>query len=240
MMRAKSRGTSMAVDASHAARHDDKTFSVEVLSGGETATVIAAALTDYFDALDRAMEWLEREDPERTRSSNIGIFASSDGGRERVWAYPSEAGSSAEDTTRLVELFGFDPVAWKPPPGEFHAGRSLPPQREREPARPYEGLAAFAAAVEEAPPEIDSPLPSERLDSWLRSGKRLRLRQDFLAVWDDQRSRWCLVLGVICLWLTVTLSEPSFLAPLLAAAAGLWSRRNHRAAIGAEGVDDWF
>ncbi|MDX6454181.1 MAG: hypothetical protein QOD48_288, partial [Gaiellaceae bacterium] len=43
-----------------------------------------------------------------------------------------------------------------------------------------------------------------------------------------------------CLWLTVTLLEPSFLAPLLVAAAGLWSRRGYRTVIGAQGVDDWF
>jgi hypothetical protein len=228
----------MAVDTSHAARHDDKTFSVEVLSGGETATVVAAALTDYFDALDRAMEWLEREDPERTRSSSIGIFAASNGVREQVWAYPSEPGSSAEDTKRLVELFGFDPVAWKPPP-EFSAVRAWPPQREPEPVP--ESLATFAAAVEESPLEVYSPPSSERLDAWLRSGKRLRLRNDVLAVWDDRRSRWCLVIGLLCLWLTVTLVEPLFLAPLLAAAAGLWSRRDLRAAaVGAQGVDDWF
>jgi hypothetical protein len=228
----------MAVDSSHAARHDDKTFSVELLSGGETATVLAASLSDYFDALDRAMEWLEREDPERTRSSSIGIFASSDGVREQVWAYPSEAGSSAEDTKRLVELFGFDPVAWKPPP-EFSAARAWPPQREREPVP--ESLVDFAAAVEESPVAVYSPPPSERLDTWLRSGMRLRLRKDFLAVWDDRRSRWCLVIGLVCLWLTVTLVEPLFLAPLLAAAAGLWSRRAQRAAaVGAESADDWF
>ena len=230
----------MAVDTSHAATHDNKTFSVEVLSGGETATVLAAALTDYFDALDRAMAWLEREDPERTRSASIGIFASSDGVREQVWAYPSKPGGSAEDTKRLVELFGFDPVSWKPPPGEFNAARAKPPQQLREPEPAPESFATFAAAVEEPAPEIDSAPPSERLDSWLRSGTRLRLRQDFLAVWDDQRSRWCLVLGVLCLWLTVTLLEPSFLAPLLVAAAGLWSRRGYRALTGAEGLDDWF
>ena len=231
----------MAVDASHAARHDDKTFSVEVLSGGETATVVAAALTDYFDALDRAMEWLEREDPERTGNRRIGIFALSDGVREQVWAHPSEAGSSVEDTKRLVELFGFDPVSWKPPPGEFDAARARRPQREREREPAPEGFAAaFAAAVEESLTEPDVSPPSERLNAWLRSGTRLRLRQDFLAVWDDQRSRWCLVLGVICLWLTVTLLEPSFLAPLLVAAAGLWSRRGYRTVIGAQGVDDWF
>jgi hypothetical protein len=230
----------MAVDASHAAKHDDKTFSVEVLSGGETATVLAAALTDYFDALDRAMAWLEREDPERTRSSSIGIFTSSDGVREQVWAYPSKPGSSAADTKRLVELFGFDPVTWKPPPGEFDAARARPPQRERElePASP--SLSTFAAAVEEPPPEIDSPPPSERFETWLRSGTRLRVRQDFLAVWDDQRSRWCLLLAVLCLWLTVTLLEPSFIVPLLVAVAGLWSRRGYRTVIGAEDVDDWF
>jgi hypothetical protein len=231
----------MAVDTSHAARHDDKTFSVEVLSGGETATVVAAALTDYFDALDRAMGWLEREDPERTGNRRIGIFALSDSVREQVWAYPSEPGSSVEDTKRLVELFGFDPVSWKPPPGEFDAARARPQQREREPEPAPEGLAAvFAAAVEESPTELESRPRSDRLDSWLRSGMRLRLRQDFFAVWDDQRSRWCLVLGVICLWLTVTLLEPSFLAPLLVAAAGLWSRRGYRTVIGAQGVDDWF
>jgi hypothetical protein len=230
----------MATDASHAATHDDKTFSVEVLSGGETATVLAVALSDYFDALDRAMEWLEREDPERTGSSRIGIFATSDGVREQVWAYPSEPGSSAENTKRLVELFGFDPVTWKPPPGEFDAARARRTQRERELEPAPEGLAGFAAAVEESPPEIHSPRPSERLDSWLSSGTRLRLRQDFLAVWDDQRSRWCLVLGVICLWLTVTLLEPSFLAPLLVAAAGLWSRRGYRTITVAGDVDDWF
>jgi hypothetical protein len=230
----------MAVDASHAATHDDKTFSVEVLSGGETATVLAAALTDYFDALDRAMEWLEREDPERTGSSRIGIFATSDGVREQVWAYPSEPGSSAEDTKRLVELFGFDPVTWKPPPGQFDAARARPPQRERELELAPRSFATYAAAVEEPSPEIDSPPPGERLDSWLRSGQRLRLRQDFLAVWDDPRSRWCLVLGVICLWLTVTLLEPSFLAPLLVAAAGIWSRRGYRTVTAPGDVDDWF
>jgi len=230
----------MAVDASHAAKHDDKTFSVEVLSGGGTATVLAIALTDYFDALDRAMAWLEREDPERTRSSSIGIFTSSDGVREQVWAYPSQPGSSAEDTKRLVELFGFDPVTWKPPPGEFDAARARPPQREREAEPASPSLSTFAAAVEESPPEIDSPGPSERLDSWLRSEWRLRVRQDFLAVWDDQRSRWCLLLAVLCLWLTVTLLEPSFLAPLLVAAAGLWSRRGYRTVAAAADVDDWF
>jgi hypothetical protein len=228
----------MAIDASHAAKHDDKTFSVEILSGGETATVLAAALSDFFDALDCAMEWLEREDPERTRGSSIGIFATSDGVREQVWAYPSEAGSSKGDTKRLVELFGFDPVAWKPPPGEFTTVHARSLQREVETAP--QSLAAFAAAVEEPPSEVDSPPPSERLDTWLRSGSRLRLRQDFLAVWDDQRSRWCLILGVVCLWLTVTLLEPLFLAPLLAAAVGLRSRRSQRADLAAQGVDDWF
>src|SRR5947208_15592410 len=100
------------------------------------------------------MEWVAREDPERTRSPRIGIFASSDGVREQVWAYPSEPGSSVEDTKRLVELFGFDPVSWKPPPGEFDAARARQPQREREPEPAPECLAAaFAAAVEESPAE---------------------------------------------------------------------------------------
>ena len=85
----------MAMDTSHAATHDEKAFSVEILSGEEETTVVAEALRDFFEALDSAMDWVEREDPERTQSSSIGIFATSHGVREQVWAYPTEPGMHA-------------------------------------------------------------------------------------------------------------------------------------------------
>ena len=236
----------MATDASHAAKQDDRTFSVEILSGGETGTVLAAALSEFLDALDCAMEWLEREDPARTRSSSIGIFATRDGVREQVWTYPTEAAKAERETTPLVEVFGFDPVAWKPPANEFDARRARTPQVTPTAER----FATYVAAVADLGPELDEPADpqpevsapsaSERLDAWLKTGNKLRLRGQLLAVWTDMPSRICLILGVICLWLTVTLLEPSFLAPLLAAAAALWARRGHREAPAADGVDDWF
>ena len=109
----------MATDTSYAAAHDEKAFSVEILSGEEETTVVAEALRDFFEALDSAMDWVEREDPERTQSSSIGIFATSHGVREQVWAYPSEAAEVERNPTPLVELFGFDPVAWKAPASEY-------------------------------------------------------------------------------------------------------------------------
>lgn len=238
----------MATDASHAATHDDRTFSVEILSGGQAGTVLAAAVSEFLDALDCAMEWLEREDPARTRSSSIGIFATRDGVREQVWTYPTEAAEAEPETKPLVELFGFDPVAWKAPAGEFDAGRARPTEAEVRPAAaPFTG---FVAAVADQEAEVDlpaeperklgSPPVSERLDAWLKTGNRLRLRDQLLAVWGDKLSRCCLILGVVCLWLTLTLLEPAFLAPLLAAAAALWSRRGHREPPAADGVDDWF
>ena len=238
----------MAMDTSHAATHDEKAFSVEILSGEEETTVVAEALRDFFEALDSAMDWVEREDPERTQSSSIGIFATSHGVREQVWAYPTEPGMhAAPETKRLVELFGFDPVAWKPPANAVDFARDRTSRREA--SRPGEHSAALDAVVAHQRSQVDppaderpgvaSPSPGERLDAWLRSGTALRLRQSFLAVWTDKVSRWCLLLGVICLWLTVTLLEPMFLVPLLAAAAALWSRRDHHVAPASD-ADDWF
>jgi len=49
------------------------------------------------------------------------------------------------------------------------------------------------------------------------------------------------ILGPVFLWLALTLSEPAYVVPFLAAAAALWSRRGRRAAaVAADGVDDWF
>ena len=236
----------MAIDASHAAKQDDRTFSVELLSGEEPGAVLAAGHREFLDALDSAMEWLEREDPARTKSLSIGIFAIRDGVREQVWAYPSEAAEVEQHPTPLVELFGFDPVAWKAPASEYDPPRARPSQV----APTVERFTTYVAAVAELEPELDEaaeqqpqayrPSLGDRLDLWLKSGNKVRLHGQLVAVWTDMPSRICLILGVVCLWLTVTLLEPSFLAPFIAAAAALWSRRGHRESPAANGVDDWF
>jgi Co/Zn/Cd efflux system component len=63
-----------------------------------------------------------------------------------------------------------------------------------------------------------------------------------VAVWGDRLSRVCAIVAGVSLWLTVTLTEPAFLAPLLGAAFGVWFLRGHRAllreVVGDD--DDWF
>jgi hypothetical protein len=226
----------MAIDASHAAKYDGRTFSVEVLSSGEPATVLAAALSDFLDAVDCATEWLEREDPARTRTPSLAIFATSDGLREQVWAYPPEPANGATVAPRrLVDVFGFDPVTWNPPVAKSNLERSRPP--EREPRRSDEHLAAVRAAPL---PEVDSAPASEPSEARRADGTRRRLREELGAAWGDRLSQWCLILGPVFLWLALTLSEPAYLVPFLAAAAALWSRRGRRAAVAPDGVDDWF
>ena len=227
----------MAIDASHAAKYDGRTFSVEVLSSEEPATVLAAALSDYLDAVDCATEWLEREDPARTKVPSVAIFATTHDSREQVWAYPPESGNGAEvEPRRLVDVFGFDPVTWNPPV----AKPNLEPGRpaERQPTRSDEPVAKLRTA-----PLVDVDLEpaNGRFEAPRTDGARRRLREELGAAWGDRLSKWCLILGPVFLWLALTLSEPAYLVPFLAAAAALWSRRGRRAAaVAADGVDDWF
>jgi hypothetical protein len=50
-------------------------------------------------------------------------------------------------------------------------------------------------------------------------------------VWADRVSRSCLLAAVAFLWLTVTLGAPVLILPLAAACAGIWYRRDERAAL---------
>jgi hypothetical protein len=227
----------MAIDASHAAKYDDRTFSVEVLSTGEPATVLAAALSDFLDAVDCATEWLEREDPARTRVPSLAIFATTHGLREQVWAYPPEPADGATVAPkRLVDVFGFDPVKWNPPVAKSNLERGRPPVRQpRRSAEPVAGLRTAPLL------EVDLEPTSKPFEAPRTDGARRRLREELGAAWGDRLSKWCLILGPVFLWLALTLSEPAYVVPFLAAAAALWSRRGRRAAaVAADGVDDWF
>ncbi len=226
----------MAVDTSHAAKQYDRTFSVELLSEEEPATVLAVAMSDFLDAVDCATEWLQREDPARTKGSRLAIFMTAGGPREQVWAYPLDSvNGGTGEPKRLVELFGFDPVAWTPPGGEAPGMSGRPPERELS---PRDELRAATWLVEQ--PEVDSSPTSGPLETLRRTGHWRRLREELGEVWDDRLSRCCLILGSVFLWLSVTLLEPAFLVSLLSAAAVLWARRGRRAAVAPDVVDDWF
>jgi hypothetical protein len=250
----------MATDVRHAATQDDKKFSVEVRTERGTV-VVAEALSEFLDAFDSAMEWLEREDPERTQSLTMGIFATHAGVAQQVWAYPAEASAhAAEKTTSLVNVFGFDPVAWRPQAREFDVARSRP-HHEPSPAS-FRATSGTEHDVEaagddvEVDPEADevygaaldasdpaaagSSTLVERLEAWLARSSRLQLGRTFRVFWADRVSRTWLILGAILLWLGVTLLAPEFLAPLPGVVLGLWICRARRAAPSADTADDWF
>lgn len=245
----------MATDVRHAATQHDKQYLVEVRS--ERGTVVAAnALSEFLDAFDCAMEWLEREDPERAGALTIGIYETRDGVATKVWGYPAEAGVVAAEKPSLVNVFGFDPVAWRPQAREFDVARSRP-HHEPSPASFRSAfLLASDAEEDDAEPDADagyvdavhdeepvthvSAAIGERLEAWLARWSELHPGRTFQTFWADKVSRAWLILGAILLWLSVTLLAPEFLAPLLAVVLGLWVGRARRAPRTTDTADDWF
>jgi hypothetical protein len=245
----------MATDVRHAATQHDKQYLVEVRT--ERGTVVAAnALSEFLDAFDCAMEWLEREDPERAGNLTIGIYETRDGVATKVWGYPGEAGVvAAKKTTSLVNVFGFDPVAWRPQAREFDVAR-IRPHHEPSPASFRSSFLASDAEEDDADPDADAryldadPLEEpvthvsaaigERLEAWLARWSELHPGRTFQTFWADKVSRAWLILGAILLWLSVTLLAPEFLAPLLAVVLGLWVGRARRAPGTTDTADDWF
>jgi hypothetical protein len=68
--------------------------------------------TDSFlEATDFAFEYLAAESPTR-----LEIVRLRGANRERVWEYDREASSAVDD---LVDVYGFDPNAWRGPPGYY-------------------------------------------------------------------------------------------------------------------------
>jgi hypothetical protein len=248
----------MATDLRHAATQHDKQYSVEVRT--ERGTVVAAdALSEFLDAFDCAMEWLEREDPERAGDLSIGIYQTKDGVATKVWAYPAEPGAhaAADKASSLVNVFGFDPVAWRPQAREFDVKRNRPHHEpspasfrsaflghdvEEEDDVEPEADDVYAAAVVhvEEPEPHASPAVAERLEAWLARWSELHPGRTFQTFWADKVSRAWLILGAILLWLSVTLLAPEFLAPLIAVVLGLWVGRARRAPRATDTADDWF
>jgi hypothetical protein len=62
-----------------------------------------------------------------------------------------------------------------------------------------------------------------------------------LAAWDDQVSRWCLILTGACLWFALGLADPTVLVPLLVTVPILeWRRRNREAQPPETETEDWL
>jgi hypothetical protein len=214
----------MASNERHAAWHNERSFAVTVLPAEGEPVDLAGGMTDFLEAIDLATDWLEREDPDRTGTTEIAIVETRDGAPNEVWRYPAR--DRAVHDRRLVETFGFDPVSWVPAVKEFRAARPLP-----APAPPRRHERADVAPVPRPEPEhVPVPLPI-----------RVPVQQAvplLRAAWDDTVSRVCLIAGGISLWLALTLVDVRFLVLLAMASAGLWWRRDDRALAAARANDE--
>ena len=106
----------MANETRHAAWQSERSFAVRLLPEEGDPTELVDGLGDFLEAVDFAVEWLAREDPERTGTASLAIFETSTGEAEKVWAYPPD---DSPDGSPLMEIFGFDPVNWKAASSEY-------------------------------------------------------------------------------------------------------------------------
>ena len=227
---------------SHAATNGESTFAVILLPGeGAPPAELAGALGSLSEAFEHAAEWLDREDASRAGTVRLAIIEDRGGAISTVWSYPPEH-MPATEGAGLVEVFGFDPVHWKP---RTLGGRVSPSQgsSDRLPSRPPPPPSqheSYTEGDEPAPTIAVAPPPHSEQAGAL---SRLNARRALRITWEDRVLRTFLVMSAASLWLTVTLTEPRFLVVfLLALGAGTWwYRLRARASVGSEtDIDDWL
>jgi len=226
----------MADQPSHAATGDRKSFSVEIVSGPDAGRVLASGLSEFHDAIDQAIDWLDAEDAAGRERPSVAVFAAD---RTAVWSYPPVRTTEVDaDEKPLVALYGFDPVAWKPTTFGDAPARLLRAVEPRELPPPIPA-ATLAAVVDDEEVEEDAT-PATVTAPRAALARVGDLHRELVALWEDRPARIALVVAAIALWLAVTLLEPAFVAPLLAAGAAVHVRRRHGAVAPAIDVDDWF
>ena len=229
----------MADETRHAAWQSERSFAVRLLPEEGEPTELASGIGEFLEAVEFAVEWLGREDPERTGTASLAVYATSAGEAEKVWAYPPEESVEGEP---LLKTFGFDPVNWKPGSSEYvprepalgtfftrPLENAPPPPRPQyiPPAAPHPRPAVAAAVVAE-PEEPPAPRP------------HLRPRRELSAAWADPVARSLLFLAGFSLWLAVAFGEASVLLFVLVALSGLWWRRAKLVGLAETDADDWL
>ncbi|HVN60610.1 MAG TPA: hypothetical protein VMT59_05070 [Gaiellaceae bacterium] len=233
----------MANESRHAAWQTERRFAVRLLPEEGDPTELADGLGDFLEAVDFAVDWLTREDPERTGTASLAIFETSSGEAEKVWAYPPDG---PPDDAPLMKIFGFDPVTWRSPSAEYSPRepalgtfftrapenaappppRAAPVAPRPAPVLPPPRPAVVAAVEHEEPPQPDRP--------------RLRPRRALAAAWADPVARSFLVAAGVALWLAVAFSSAAVLALVLLAVSGLWWRRDKLIATADPDSEDWL
>ncbi len=226
----------MAPETRHAAWQDERGFSVRLLPEEGPPTELVGGITDFLDAVDFAVDWLAREDPERNGTASLAIFEVRDGTTEKVWAYPPDSPENAP----LTKIFGFDPVNWKSAAPEF---------APRGPARGtfFPRVEIEAAPAPAPPPPRALPIrlvaPPAIVPATLEHPPEpvhLDPRRALAAAWDDRFSRSCLCLAAVSLWLALALSSASVLVLLFVALSGLWWRRDKLVGVAKADLEDWL
>ncbi len=230
----------MADETRHAAWQSERSFAVRLLPEGGEPTELAAGIGDFMEAVEFAVEWLGREDPERTGTASLAIYETRAGDSEKVWAYPPD---EPDDGDPLMKIFGFDPVTWQPGSNGY-----MP----REPAlgtfftRPVENVTA-APPPPPAPRYIPPAAPSQPIvvgaaeePETPRAGRHLRPRSELAAAWADPVARSLLLVGGFLLWLTVAFGYASGLLFVLFALSGLWWRRGKLVGMAETDAEDWL
>ena len=151
----------MADERRHAAWQHERSFAVRLLPEEGDPVELADGLGDFLDAVDFAVDWVSREDPDRKGTAGLAIFETRAGETEQVWAYPP----GSFDGRPLMKIFGFDPVNWKsgsvefaprPKNGTFFSRPTT--KREQETAAP-EPLREPVAASEPPQQPVVAPEP---------------------------------------------------------------------------------
>jgi hypothetical protein len=258
----------MAPETRHAAWRDVRRFSVRLLPEEGDPTELVGGIGDFLDAVDFAVDWLAREDPERNGTASLAIFEARDGTTEKVWAYPPDSSDGAP----LTKIFGFDPVNWKSAAAEFAPPRepakgTFFPRIETETAPTSAPPVPLALPVPApvpralpvpAPAPRALPIPPPPAIVALRpppaivavtyedppepapAPGHLDPRRALAAAWDDRVSRYCLCLAGVTLWLALALSSVTVLVLLFVALSGLWWRRDKVVGIAKADLEDWL
>ena len=95
--------------AHHTAVQEAQPFAVQLLTAEGEAVELAGGFADLLDAVDFAVEWLDREEPARDGAHRLVITQTHDGASVEVWRYPAERHGQQR---QLIEHYGFDPTTW--------------------------------------------------------------------------------------------------------------------------------
>jgi hypothetical protein len=230
----------MADETRHAAWQSERSFAVRLLPEEGEPTELVDGIGEFLEAVEFAVEWLGREDPDRTGTASLAIYETTRGEAEKVWAYPPDDVVEGEP---LLKIFGFDPVTWKPGsegyvPREPALGTffTRPPEGAPPPLPAPQYVPPPPAPRREPAPVFVAPEPEEPPPA----RPHVRPRRALSAAWADPVARSLLFLAGFTFWLAIAFGDSGGLLFVLVALSGLWWRRDKLVGLAETEADDWL